>query len=214
MVPRTRRVAGLAALLTSLVVVTTACGDSGTAETALAATTQDASPSPPTAARSSQTLWQLLDERGTARQQLPDDDPDVVSIRSLIVRHSDLVDNRSPASISASIQGELTAYTPDFAASLSTEGYPDKVESMYLDNKLSVRLHELAWYPSTISAPRRSAVFETATTFEFTQAARSYLTARGLKLNRPYVERRRVSLTRTPAGWRIASIERQPLERG
>jgi hypothetical protein len=146
-------------------------------------------------------------------KQLPDDDADVVSIRSLIVRHSDLVDNRRAESVKDSVDAELTAYTAEFATSLRDEDYEDKIESMYVDNRLSVRLGELAWYPATIAAGRRTAVFETASTFEFTGGARSYLKARGLVRNRPYVERRRISLERTPDGWRIASIDRQPLER-
>lgn len=85
---------------------------------------------------------------------------------------------------------------------------------MYRDNALSLRLDNLAWYPSSISAGRRTAIFETASTFEFTRGARAFLKGRGLRLHRPYVERRRISLDHTGDGWRIASIQRQPLERG
>jgi hypothetical protein len=172
----------------------------------------DASASGPT--RTDQTLWRLLDAQGEVAEQLPDDDPDVVSIRSLVVRHSDLIDNRESGTVRESVEAELAAYTPEFARSLAGQDYSAKVVEMYGDNRLAVRLGELAWYPSTLSADRSTATFETTSSFVFTRGARSYLKARGLATERPYVERRRISLTRTSSGWRISAIDRQPLERG
>lgn len=207
--------AGLAAALTS------GCAgpaDSGATPATITDATRanPASPaaSPPDATRAGQTLWRLLDAQGEAAGQLPDDDPDVVSIRSLIVRHSDLIDNRRADTARQSVEAELTAYTPAFSRELADQEYPAKVESMYEDNGLAVHLDELAWYPATVSANRTTAVFETTSTFTFTRAASSWLKARKLELERPYVERRRISLTRTASGWRISAIERQPLERG
>lgn len=219
MVLRARRL--VTWLLLACLATTLASGCAGSGEGPAQASGPASSPASSSAgtsasgpARADQTLWRLLDAQGEVVKQLPDDDADVVSIRSLLVRHSDLIDNRRAGTVRASVEAELAAYTPGFARSLAGQDYSTKVVAMYEDNRLAVRLDELAWYPSTLSTDRRTATFETTSSFVFTRGARSYLKARGLTTERPYVERRRISLTRTASGWRISAIERQPLERG
>lgn len=219
MVLRARRL--VTGLLLACLATTLASGCAGSGEgpaqassPASSAASSPAGTSASGPARADQTLWRLLDAQGEVVKQLPDDDADVVSIRSLLVRHSDLIDNRRAGTVRTSMEAELAAYTPGFARSLAGQDYSTKVVAMYEDNRLAVRLDELAWYPSTLSTDRRTATFETTSSFVFTRGARSYLKARGLTTERPYVERRRISLTRTASGWRISAIERQPLERG
>ena len=165
------------------------------------------SAAPPAGMRSQQTLWRVAGQGA----YLPDTDKDVAAVRALVIKHADVVGNRSSGTIEASAATERAAYSSRFLTQLDGQAYGAKLVRLYRDAGLSISQVQLSWYPSTMAADRATAEAHVGSTFVVTAASDRYLSDNRLSLGSRYEELRRVGLVRTPAGWRIDTIEKAPL---
>ncbi|MFC7615440.1 hypothetical protein ACFQV2_20000 [Actinokineospora soli] len=159
------------------------------------------------------SLWHVIDDKGTTIHTLQDDDPNVTAVRKLVALHSGAVDNRSPDTVSGSVEVEFSFYDKAFAARLESERYADKLVRLFTDNALTTRQTSVAWYQSTFHQDMRTAKVDMESTFEFTAASPEYLAANQFELNKPYTQRRTLSLHLDGDTWRIGTIEKSHLSK-
>ncbi|MEU4746327.1 hypothetical protein AB0G02_38515, partial [Actinosynnema sp. NPDC023658] len=156
-------------------------------------------------------LWHVIDGKGEKIKGLPDDDSNVTAVRKVVALHSGVVDNRTPETVWDSVEHEFSFYHRDFVQRLDSEQYRDKLVRLFGDNALSTRQVSVAWYESTFHEGMRTAEVRMESTFEFTTASPDYLAANRFELNKPYTQRRTVSLSLEGDTWRIGMMEKEPL---
>ncbi|MFC8520183.1 hypothetical protein [Streptomyces sp. NPDC057257] len=159
-----------------------------------------------------QSLWHLGSKSHTGKA-LPDSDPDVAAIKTLVAAQSAVVDRRTARTVAASTTKEYGFYTTRLAVSLRNENYGGKLSGLFQDNGLSTEPLKTGWYASTITQDRTSARVEMDSTFEFTAAKPAYLRANGLATNTPYTQRRVIGLKKVDGTWLIDSLQKYPLTR-
>ncbi|MFJ9429314.1 hypothetical protein ACIRQY_06565 [Streptomyces sp. NPDC101490] len=170
-------------------------------------------PKPTAPDHGGQSLWHVIDDDGRTLARLPDDDPLVTLVRKTVALHSGVVDNRDARDIARSVTDELSFYNPDFAMSLRSGDYSEKLVGLFTRNHLATRQTSIAWYRSTFPRDRATAKVTMESTIEFTAADTAYLNANGFALHTPYAQRRTVSLARTGGRWLIVALEKEPLTR-
>ncbi|WP_031087003.1 hypothetical protein [Streptomyces sp. NRRL WC-3549] len=203
-----------AALTTALVLVLSGCDSaSAPAETPVPTSSSAARTrqgGPPTGSAAS-SLWALIDGKGETIRQLPDDDPDVTAVRTLVALHSATTDNRDDATITVSAEREFDFYAPGFAQSLRGQSYDRRLVALYRTNKLATRQVKTAWYRSTLYEDRATAKAEMDTVLQFTAADPGYLEKGGFVLDTPYTQHRTVSLAKQDGQWKITAIRKSPM---
>lgn len=136
-----------------------------------------------------------------------------MAIRRLVVLHSGAVDNRDAASIATAGTDEFAFYSPEFATSLTAQGYATKLQAVFGENHLTTRQDAVAWYRSTVHQDRATARAEMDSTVEFTAADETYLQRGGLALHTPYTQHRTIDLAKRDGSWVITGIRKTALEK-
>ena len=155
-----------------------------------------------------QTLWTIA---GT-EQQLPDDDPDVQAVRTLVTVHSGVVDNRAPETIEASLEKEFNFYTPEFAAALENVGWRTITLKRANSSAAILEQHGIAWMQSTINAKRITANVRYESYVVFTSGTEAFLQDNGLTLGTEYVMVREVTATVHDGEWLISDVRESGLQ--
>lgn len=160
---------------------------------------------------SEQTLWSLAPDPDSVGEALADDDPDVQAVRKAVALYTDIIDRRSWESIRDSAEAENAFYSAKAIESLGND-YAHDVEALFEANMLRLEPIAVAWYRSSLSADRLSAVATIGSTFQFVEASVEYREQVAIELGRPYVELRRIYLAKVDGVWLIDRVERQPLQ--
>lgn len=205
---RTVAVAGLLALVLGM----SGCSDSGSTGDAVATAAaspatggQGAAAVPDTLA--SQTLWSV---EGT-EEFLPDDDPDVQAVRTLVTVHSGAVDNRGPETVEQSLADEYSAYSAEFAETLDGVDWRSVSIARTTDQSVSSQQVGIGWLQSSISADRRSATAQYESYIVFTAADDAFFTENGIERGREYTMLRKVSAEKINDEWLISDVRESSL---
>lgn len=161
--------------------------------------------------RAKQTLWFLIDENGNKKENLPDNNPNVQEVKSLIEQHSKVVDNRTYKSIDA--EDEFSLYTKSFAQQLRGD-YDVKLLEMYKNNSMEIKRISLAWFETTFSNGFNNCKAMVEVKMEFAKCNADYLEKNQFELNKPYLQQRIIYLTKDEENtWKISNIQKGPLKK-
>lgn len=149
-----------------------------------------------------QTLWSVT---GTD-QQLPNDDPDVQAVRTLVTVHSGVVDNRGPDAVGASLDEEFSFYAPEFAATLDNVGWRENVLDRAVWSESVLEQRGIAWMRSTIDSQRRTANVQYESYVVFTAGTEAFFQDNELELGTEYVIIREVTATVHDDAWLISGV--------
>ncbi|GGE98921.1 hypothetical protein [Mycetocola zhadangensis] len=155
-----------------------------------------------------QTLWSVT---GTD-EQLPDDDPDVQAVRTLITVHSGVIDNRSPENIEASLEEEFGLYTPEFAATLDGVDWRETALERVASGASVVEQRGVAWMQSSIDAERSTASVQYESYVVFTAGDEAFLRDNGITLGAEYLMIREVTAAVHDGEWLISGIRESGLQ--
>jgi len=162
------------------------------------------------AERAGQTLWIVIDEDGNTINNLPDDHPEVLAVREIVEAHAEIIDNRSPSGANA--EDEYSFYTDAFIRQLQDQKYAQALRAMYAGSRIEIRKQSLAWYEMAFYQDMKTVRVKTESEFELAASSDDYLEKYGLILGQVYKQPRIVDLIKEGSEWKIAKIEKAPLE--
>ncbi|WP_217178901.1 hypothetical protein [Streptomyces sp. AC495_CC817] len=202
--PAPRLVAASVALLIGLAALT-GCTDSAPDAAPAAGSTSTPTPS----VDPDDTLWRVT----STDERLPLEDPDVQELQKVVALHSGVSDNRSPATVRASVAAEEESFAPLFLERLSGQGYEEAVVAMYVDNDLTIEQTGVAWTPSTVDADRMHATVGFESIFRIVSASDGFLHELDAEAGVEVVQPREYRLTKIDGAWLIDDIEKGPLRK-
>lgn len=153
------------------------------------------------------SLWAIA----STGEQLSLEDEDVQALQEVVALHSGASDNRSPETVSQSVDAEETFFTPLFIDKLGTDSYRDALVAMYVDNDLTIEQTGVAWTPSTIDAGRTKATVGFESLFRIVSASEGYLHELGVEAGAEFAQPREYTLTKIDGEWLIDDIAKGPL---
>lgn len=154
-----------------------------------------------------QTLWSIAG----SGEALPDDDPDVQAVRTLVTVHSGAVDDRGPETVDRALEEEYSAYSPQFSATLDAVDWRTRSIARTLDRAVVSQQAGLAWMPSTISADRRSATAQYEAFIVFTAADGAFFAENDIQPGREYSMSRMVEAEKIDGVWLISDVRESSL---
>lgn len=154
-----------------------------------------------------QTLWSVA-ETGEA---LPDDDPAVQAVRTIVTVHSGAIDNRGAEGLDESIAAEFELYSADFAGTLEGVGWVDSARERAETHGVVTEQRGLGWMQSTIAEDGASATAQYETYLVFIDAREDFLQANGIELGVEYVMLREVSTVAIGGEWFISDVRESGL---
>lgn len=155
-----------------------------------------------------QTLWTVAD----TDDHLPDDDPDVQAVRTLVTVHSGTVDNRGPENLVASLDEEFALYAPDFADQLDGVAWREKSAERVVENDVVTEQVGLGWMQSTIDDDRVTATARYESHLVFTEGDAAFLAQNGIEIGAEYVMLREVTTTAIDGEWFISDVRESGLQ--